>query len=53
MDSVALHLHSIADAEHGSSIVIAQESQQSCSEVCVEKKIKKDLTSIIEWDIKG
>ena len=50
MDTLSLHLHSIADAEHGSSIVIGQESQQSSTEVRVKKK---DLTSIIKWDIKG
>ena len=52
MDTLSLHLHSIADAEHGSSIVIEQESQQSCSEVRV-KKIKKGLTIKMKWDIKG
>ena len=46
---MSLHLHSIADAEHGSSIVIAQESPQEF----LEKKLKKGLTIKMKWDIKG
>ena len=53
VDTLSLHLHCIADAEHGSSIVIGQESPHGVPEVRVENKIKKDLTIIIKWDIKG
>ena len=41
MDSVALHLHCIADPEHVASIVLAQESHGEFLEVRVEKKNKK------------
>ena len=53
MDTVALHLHSIADAEHVPSIVDPEATHGRGTEVPVEKKIKKDLTSVITWDIKG
>lgn len=54
MDSVALHLHSIADAGRIPSIVDSGASHgELLKEVPVEKKIKKDLTDVIEWDIKG
>jgi hypothetical protein len=52
MDTLALHLHSIAAAEpwyYSSSTGAAGTGV----EVRVEKKIKKDLTGIITWDIKG
>ena len=50
--TMRLHLHSIAAAElwyYSSSTGAAGTS----AEVRVEKKIKKDLTSRITWDIKG
>ena len=53
MDTLSLHLHSIADAEHGSSIVIGQESPLEWHGSSCEKKIKKDLTIKMKWDIKG
>jgi hypothetical protein len=53
VDTVALHLHSIADAEHVPSIVDPEARTGVATEVPVEKKIKKDLTSVITWDIKG
>jgi hypothetical protein len=53
VDSVALHLHSIADAEHVPSIVMKIPPQEVLHGSSCGKKIKKDLTSIITWDIKG
>jgi hypothetical protein len=50
--ALTLHLHSIAAAElwyYSSST----EAAGTSVEVRVEKKIKKDLTSRITWDIKG
>jgi hypothetical protein len=54
VDTVALHLHSIADAEHVPSIVDPEATHgELLTEVRVKKKIKKDLTGVITWDIKG
>jgi hypothetical protein len=52
MDSVALHLHSIADAGRVPSIV-DPEATHGEWKFLWKKKIKKDLTSRITWDIKG
>ena len=52
VDSVTLHLHSIAAADPG-TIVVVQDAAGTSAEVRVEKKIKKDLTGRITWDIKG
>ena len=54
MDSVALHLHSIAAAElwYYSSSTEAAGTHGELKFVW-KKKIKKDLTSRITWDIKG
>jgi len=41
VDSLALHLHSIADAEHVPSIVDPEATHGRGTEVPVEKKIKK------------
>ena len=51
MDTVALHLHSIAAADPW--YYSNSKSRSTAVEVRVEKKIKKDLTSRITWDIKG
>ena len=54
VDSVALHLHSIADAEHVPSIVDPEATHgEFLPKFLWKKKIKKDLTSVITWDIKG
>ena len=53
MDSLALHLHSIAAAEPWYYSSKFRGRHQRGTEVPVEKKIKKDLTDVIEWDIKG
>ena len=55
MDSVVLHPHCIADAGRVPSIVMkilphGVPDGSSCEK---KKKIKKDLTIRIEWDIKG
>jgi hypothetical protein len=52
--ALRLHLHSIAAAEpwYYSSSTEATHGEL-LTEVPVEKKIKKDLTSRITWDIKG
>ena len=47
-----LHLHQACKFRGGLYYSIVDRST-SGAEVRVEKKIKKDLTSRIEWDIKG
>ena len=53
--ALTLHLHSIAAAElwYYSIVQKLQVRTGVALEVPVEKKIKKDLTSRITWDIKG
>ena len=53
MDTLRLHLHSIADSGRVPSIVMKILPQGVLHGSRVEKKIKKDLTIRIEWDIKG
>ena len=52
VDSVTLHPHSIAAADPG-TIVVVQKLQVRELKFVWKKKIKKDLTSRITWDIKG
>jgi len=50
---MTLHLHSIAAAELWYYSNSTEATPCVGAEVRVEKKIKKDLTSRITWDIKG
>ena len=48
-----LHLHQACKVGRGLYYSIVDTAQVRAWEVPVEKKLKKDLTSRIEWDIKG
>jgi hypothetical protein len=49
-----MSLHSIAEAGAWSWVYkFIQDAQLSYRSSCGKKKIKKDLTNRIEWDIKG
>jgi hypothetical protein len=48
---MTLHLHSIAAADPGTIVVVQKLQVRELK--FVWKKIKKDLTSRITWDIKG
>ena len=50
--TMTLHLHSIAAADPG-TVVVVQKLQVRLRKFVWKKKIKKDLTSRITWDIKG
>jgi hypothetical protein len=50
--ALTLHPHSIAAAELWYYSIV-QDAAGTSGEVRVEKKIKKDLTGRITWDIKG